>query len=234
MDIDAFFKLTYGLYIVTSKDGDKLNGHISNTVFQVTAEPPQFAVCTNKDNLTTDYINSSRVFAVSILEQKADLKYIGHYGFKTGKEFDKFKDINYKTGKTGSPIVLDKTVAYIDCEVVMQFDVGSHIIFIGKAVDAEIIDESKIPLTYDYYRNVIKGLSPKNSPTYVDKSKLEKVKTPAKELKKYQCAVCGYIYDPEIGDESQGIKPGTPFEDLPFEWICPICGADKDLFEEVR
>src|SRR3989304_5633399 len=101
MNIEAFFKITYGLYIVTSKNENLFNGHISNTVFQVTAEPPQFAVCSNKDNLATDFINKSGVFAVSIIEQDVDLQYIGHYGFKTGKDFNKFQDVNYKLGKTG-------------------------------------------------------------------------------------------------------------------------------------
>jgi len=233
MNIEAFFKITYGLYIVTSKKDDLLNGHISNTVFQVTAEPPQFAVCSNKDNLTTDYIIQSGVFAVSIIEQDVDLQYIGRYGFKSGKDFNKFQYVNYKIGKTGAPIVLDKTVAYFECEVVQTFDVGSHIIFIGKVVDSEIIDESKIPLTYSHYRNVIKGVSPKNSPTYIDKSKLEHEKPALKAGKMYKCQVCGYVYEPEVGDAEQHIKPGTAFEDLTDNWICPVCGATKDMFEEI-
>lgn len=233
MNIEAFFKITYGLYIVTSKNENLLNGHISNTVFQVTAEPPQFAVCSNKDNLTTDFIFQSGVFAVSIIEQDVDLQYIGHYGFKTGKDFNKFQNVNYKIGKTGAPIVLDKTTAYFECEVVQKFDVGSHIIFIGKVIDSEIIDESKIPLTYNHYRNVIKGVSPKNSPTYFDKLKLEKMKPAGKTGKLYKCNVCGYVYEPEVGDVEQHIKPGTAFEDLPDNWVCPVCGANKDMFEEL-
>lgn len=233
MNIEAFFKITYGLYIVTSKNDDLLNGHISNTVFQVTAEPPQFAVCSNKDNLTTDFIVQSGVFAVSIIEQDVDLQYIGRYGFKSGKDFNKFQDVNYKIGKIGAPIVLDKTAAYFECEVVQTFDVGTHIIFIGKVIDSEIIDESKIPLTYNHYRNVIKGVSPKNSPTYIDKSKLEQMKPALNASKMYKCQVCGYVYEPEAGDEEQHIKPGTAFEDLPDNWICPVCGATKDMFEEL-
>ncbi|MBI5326596.1 MAG: flavin reductase [Ignavibacteriae bacterium] len=238
MNLNAFFKITYGLYIVTSKNDEIINGHISNTVFQVTAEPPQFAVCTNKDNLTTDLIKQSGVFAVSIIEQDVDINYIGHFGFKSGKDFNKFQDVNYKIGKTGAPIVLDKTAAYFECEVVQKYDVGSHIIFIGKVIESEIINESKIPLTYNHYRNVIKGVSPKNSPTYIDKSKLEHEKTENKSENKsgkmYKCTVCGYVYEPEVGDAEQHIKPGTAFEDLPDNWICPVCGATKDMFEELR
>ncbi|MCK5764364.1 MAG: flavin reductase, partial [Bacteroidales bacterium] len=102
MDIQSFFKLTYGLYIVSSKDGDKLNGHISNTVFQVSAEPARFAVATHKDNLTTEYIRKSKVFSISVLQQDCDLEFLGPWGFKSGRDVDKFKNTNFKTGKSGA------------------------------------------------------------------------------------------------------------------------------------
>jgi flavin reductase (DIM6/NTAB) family NADH-FMN oxidoreductase RutF/rubredoxin len=231
MNIEAFFKVTYGLFIVSSVDNGKYTGHISNTALQVTADPAGFAICTNKDNLTTDYINKSRVFSISIIQEDVNLEYIGHFGFKSGKDFDKFKDINFRPGKTGAPIVLDKTIAFIECDVINQIDLGTHIMFIGNVVDADVIKSDTNPLTYKYYREVIKGLSPKNSPTFIDHDKLSQIENakPKKEL--YRCEVCGYIYDPEIGDPSLGIRPGTPFDLLPDEWECPICGVGKDLFE---
>ncbi|RLD37042.1 MAG: High molecular weight rubredoxin [Bacteroidetes bacterium] len=235
MDIQSFFKVTYGLYIVASHSGDKLNGHISNTVFQVSADPARFAIATHKDNLTTAYIQKSKVFSISVLQQDCNLEFLGPWGFQTGKEVNKFEQATYKTGKLGAPIVLEKSVAYIDCEVQQEIDTGSHIMFIGLAIDAEVLDPSQPPLTYGYYRDVIKGMSPENAPTYTDKSKLaalEEVKTES-ELKKFQCLVCGYIYDPGQGDPTKGIPPGTAFEDLPDNWKCPICGVGKEDFNSI-
>jgi flavin reductase (DIM6/NTAB) family NADH-FMN oxidoreductase RutF/rubredoxin len=234
MDIKSFFKVTYGLYIVSSHDGDKLNGHVSNTVFQVAAKPARFAIATHKDNLTTDYIKQSRVFSISVLQQDVDLEFLSPWGFNTGRETDKFLQCNYKTGKSGAPIVLDKSIAYIDCEVDSEIDTGTHILFIGQAVDAEIINDKATPLTYAYYRDVIKGLSPENAPTYTEKSKLaESEITDEKGLKKFQCLVCGFIYDPESGDPTKNMPPGTAFEDLPDDWKCPICGVGKEEFKEL-
>lgn len=234
MDIQSFFKVTYGLYIVSSHDGDRLNGHISNTVFQVSAEPARFAIATHKDNLTTDYIRKSRVFSVSVLQQDCDLEFLGPWGFQSGKEVDKFSQITYKTGVSGAPIVLDKSIAYIDCEVQQEIDTGSHILFIGLALDAEVLDPKSPPLTYAYYRDVIKGLSPENAPTYTGKSKLAETEVSTEsELKKFRCLVCGYIYEPAEGDPTRNIPPGSSFDDLPDDWRCPICGVGKEEFKSL-
>jgi flavin reductase (DIM6/NTAB) family NADH-FMN oxidoreductase RutF/rubredoxin len=234
MDKNAFFKISYGLYIVCSKDGQNLNGHISNTVFQVTADPPKFVVATHKDNLTTKYIESSGAFSVSVLQQDVDLEFLGPWGFKSGTELNKFKNIHYKTGKSGAPIVLDKSIAYIDCLVLDKIDTGTHILYVGLVVDSEVLDDSKSPLTYDHYRKVIKGLSPENSPTYMgDKIELAvggQESRPTSKPGRYQCKVCGYIYDPEEGDPHAGVPPGTAFEDIPEDWSCPICGVTKKDF----
>lgn len=237
MDIQAFFKITYGLYIVSSKSADgRFNAHISNTALQVTAEPARFIVCSNKDNLTTDFIAESKLFSVSVLQENVDLNYIGHFGFRSGKKFDKFKDIGYKLGSSGVPIVTEKCVAYIECKVINQVDVGSHILFIGEVIDAQELQNNSNPLTYTYYRNVIKGVSPKNAPTYIDKTKHPDIKENAPKPQKYvyKCMVCGHIYDEEIGDPDNGISPGTKFEDLPEDWNCPVCGVTKDNFEKVE
>jgi len=234
MDIQSFFKITYGLYIISSHDGDQLNGHISNTVFQVSAEPARFAIATHKDNLTTDYIKKSKVFSISVLQQDCDLGFLGPWGFNSGREVNKFENVQYKTGTSGAPIVLDKCIAYIDCEVQDVIDTGSHIMFIGLAVEAEVIDPKSPPLTYGYYRDVIKGLSPENAPTYTDKSKLAQLEVKKEsELKKFQCVVCGYIYDPAEGDPTKNIPPGTAFEDLPDDYTCPICGVGKSEFNSL-
>jgi rubredoxin/flavin reductase (DIM6/NTAB) family NADH-FMN oxidoreductase RutF len=234
MDLHAFFKISYGLYIVSSHDGNNLNGHISNTVFQVTADPPKFAIASHKDNLTTDYIEKSRLFSISVLQEDVDLEFLGPWGFKSGKSIDKFKGREYRTGKSGVPIFLEKTIAWIECEVTDSIDTGTHILFIGKVIDAGVLNDYKLPLTYFHYRNVIKGISPEKSPTFLG-DKLEKIIIPervshSEKPMRYQCTVCGFIYDPEEGDPDSGIAPGTAFEDIPDDWSCPVCGVTKKDF----
>jgi flavin reductase (DIM6/NTAB) family NADH-FMN oxidoreductase RutF/rubredoxin len=228
MNIEAYFKITYGLYIVCSINGNKRNGYISNTVFQVTAEPAQFAVACNKNNFTADLIKQSNVFSISVLERDPKPETISIFGYKSGKDLEKFANFNYKTGKTGAPILLDDSIAWFECEVVQTFDVGSHLVFVGKVIDGDLIDNSKEPLTYAYYREVKKGKSPKNAPTYMAPKSTGEPKTA--KYPEYECPECGYIYEQDKGDSSKGINPGTPFEDLPDKWVCPICGVKKSLF----
>ena len=91
MNLEAFFKVSYGLYIVSAIHDNQKNGHVSNTVFQVTAEPARFAIATNKDNYTTELIEKSNSFSISVLSQDVDLEFLGPWGFKNGKEIDKFE-----------------------------------------------------------------------------------------------------------------------------------------------
>jgi len=163
-------KISYGLYVISSKADEKFNGQIANTVFQITSEPPTVAVSINKENLTHEFINESKVFTISVLSEDATMKFIGNFGFKSGKDINKFKDVNYKIGATNSPIVLDYTVAYLECEVINNLDMGTHTVFIGKVIDAEILNDKK-PMTYDYYHKVKKGKAPKTAPTYISEDK---------------------------------------------------------------
>ncbi|MCX8095527.1 MAG: flavin reductase family protein [Caldisericia bacterium] len=171
MDLTALFKINYGLYIVSSKKDDKYNGQIANAVIQVTAEPPKIAVCLNKNNLTHEYIESSGVFSVSILSKETPLTLIGLFGFKSGRDVDKFKETNFEIGeKTGVPIVKDFTVAYIECKVVDKFDVGTHSIFVGEVLNCGKFNDDE-PMTYAYYHEVKKGKASKNAPTFIKENK---------------------------------------------------------------
>jgi len=233
MNTEAFFKITYGLYIVSSGLGDKKSGYIANTAFQVTAEPPQIAIACNKDNYTSTLIDERGAFSISILKQKASSDLIGLFGYKSGKDIDKFATTKYITGKTGTPIVTDDAIAWFECKLVNKFDVGTHIIYIGEILNNDLLDANGEPLTYDYYRNVKKGKAPKNAPTYVKEAVSETSASPSLGGAKYQCMVCDHIYDPVEGDPDGGIAPGTAFEDIPDDWVCPVCGAAKSDFEMV-
>ncbi len=231
MDKKALYKISYGMYVVSSKKEGKINGQIANTVFQVTAEPAQVSVCINIENLTHQFIQQSKVFTISILGRDTPMKFIGRFGFRSGRELEKFKDIDYKLGITQAPVVIENCLGYLECEVTGSINAETHTIFIGKVLEAQIIKEAD-PLTYAYYYQVKNGRSPKNAPTYIKEDMIESRK--AGKMAKYKCTVCGYIYDPEKGDSSSGISPGTSFEDLPDDWVCPVCGASKDKFERIN
>ena len=225
MDVKALHSISYGLYIISSKSDDKMNAQIANTVIQVCSDPPRISVTINKNNLTHEFIKRSKVFAVSVLGTDASLGFIGSFGFKSGRDVDKFSGIEYKIGTTGAPIILEHVVACMEAEVINELDVGTHTIFVGEVVDSVVLNEGE-PMTYAYYHMVKRGATPKTAPSYV-----EEKKEGEKNMKKYKCTVCGYVYDPEKGDPESDTPPGTAFEDLPDSWTCPVCGASKDEFE---
>ncbi|MEK7375643.1 MAG: flavin reductase family protein [Candidatus Margulisiibacteriota bacterium] len=163
--IEALNKINYVFYIVSSKAGEKLNGQIANTVFQVAAEPAKIAVCINKQNLTHQYISDGNIFSVSILSQEAPMTFIGKFGFKSGRDTNKFEGTGYRARGTGSPVILDHTVGFIEAKVVSSCDVGTHTLFVGEVVDSEVFND-KEPMTYDYYRKYLKGKTPKTAATY--------------------------------------------------------------------
>ncbi len=224
MDPFALYKISYGLYIVSSHKGDLLNGQIANTVSQVTAEPAQVSIALNKLNLTHDYVKESGVFSASVLSQNAAMSLIGTFGFKSGRDINKFEGSEYKIGETGAPILLESSVAFLEARVVSELDVGTHTIFVGEVIDARKLNDHE-PLTYAYYHQIKGGKSPKNAPTYIKEEE-----STESSGEKYRCKTCGYIYDPAVGDPDNGIAPGTPFSELPDDWKCPICSAAKSEF----
>ncbi len=234
LDLESLFNLSYGMCIVSSKKDGRFNGCIVNTVFQIIPEPPMVAVSINRKCLTHEYIADSKVFTVSILAEGTPLEFIGRFGFRTGRDIDKFQEVNYKVGVTGGLIVLDNTVGFIEVEVTESIDIETHTLFIGKITACQIIDEGKTPMTYAYYRDVKHGRTPRTAATYIEKKPKEKSVQGAKNMKKYKCLMCGYIYDPEVGDPDNDVEAGTAFEDLPDDWVCPECGAGKDEFESVE
>lgn len=227
MNLKALYKIGYGVYIVGARKGDKLNAQIANTVFQITSEPPTIAVSINKKNLTHEYIEASQAFSAAVLCQETPLSFIGRFGFKSGRDIDKLDGVNYIIGETKSPIVLENAVSYIEAKVIKEVDMGTHTLFIGQVVNADVLND-KVCMTYEYYHQIKGGTTPKTAPSYI----AEKAEV-ATQMAKYKCLVCGYIYDPEKGDPEGGIKPGTPFDQLPADWKCPICGAGKDQFEKI-
>jgi ferric-chelate reductase [NAD(P)H] len=165
LNMKALFQLSYGLYIVSSHLDGKPNGQIANTFFQATAQPPRLAACLNKENLTHEYVAKSGVFGVSILDQETPFQFIGAFGFKSGKDVNKFENVSYITGVTGVPIVTDNALSYIELKVMGTMDAGTHTLFIGDLANCQVLKEGT-PLTYKYYHEVIKGKTPEKATTY--------------------------------------------------------------------
>lgn len=227
MNRSALHKISYGLYIVTSGRDGKFNGQIANSMFQVTSDPATVAISINKQNYTHELIKLSRKFVVSILSEAAPMTFIGLFGFKSGRDIDKLKNVKTKTAVTQVPVVLENTVSYLEVDVEKDLDCGTHTIFVGSIVDCDVLTDAE-PMTYAYYQKVKGGKSPKTAPTYVKEEPASAPQTAAS----YVCSVCGYVYDPAKGDPDNGVAPGTKFEDLPDSWTCPVCGADKSKFEK--
>lgn len=234
MNPKALHKISYGMYVVSSKKDGKFNGQIANTMFQTTSEPAMIALCLNKKNLTHEFVLASKVVTVSVLSTETPMEFIGRFGFKSGRDGYKFDGVNIKLGVSGAPIVLDNAIAYFEAEVVASMDAQTHTVFLAKILDAEILDENAEPMTYAYYHMVKGGKSPKTAPTYIkEEPKTEEPKPAPKAAAKWECTVCGYVYDPAAGDPDGGIKPGTAFEDIPDSWTCPVCGASKSEFKKL-
>lgn len=233
MDSKLFFKISYGLYVIGSTKDGRINGQIANTMFQISADPPTVAIGINKNNLTHEYISDSKVFSVSILSSSTPLDFIGNFGFKSGRNHDKFASVSFKAGDTGAPILLENTVGYLECQVINSIEVETHTVFIGKVINAEVLSNEE-PLTYAHYQQIKKGTTPSTAPiNYTRGQTMEEGKKEDNKMQKYECSICGYVYDPAVGDPDSGIAPGTAFEDIPEDWVCPVCGVSKDQFQPI-
>jgi len=171
MDKNTLSKLSYGVYIVASGNKERQNAFIATTVMQVTAEPAKIIIACNKNNFTAQLIRESKSFSASVIKQNYKPTTIGTFGFRSGKDFDKFaqcKDFIFGNNSQ-TPIVLEDCMAWFECRLIDEIDVGTHILFVGEVLDAQIIAEDEVPLTYSYYHEIKKGVTAKNAPSYIKK-----------------------------------------------------------------
>jgi flavin reductase (DIM6/NTAB) family NADH-FMN oxidoreductase RutF len=168
MDTLALTKIHYGMFIVTSAFDGKTGGQIANTVFQITSEPATIAVSISKQNNTHFLLENSKKFAVSCLTEETSFEFIGKFGFKSSKDFDKFAGTEFITSPNNIPIVTNFTNAYFETDIISVLDTETHTVFLGKLTNAVILND-KPSMTYDYYHKVKKGLTPKNAPTFIAK-----------------------------------------------------------------
>ena len=212
MDIQAFFKLSYGLYVVSARSGEKKYGCIVNTLQQVTAEPPMLSVAVNKNSVTAKAILDSGRFCGTVLTETADMNLIGTFGFKNSEAVDKFAAFSTKEDENNIPYLTEHAAARYSCEVAGTLDLGTHILIIGKVTEAEILSDEPV-MTYDYYHRVVKGGTPPTAPSYKGNISHK----PAQNAQ-WRCKICGYIYE------------GDP---LPADYVCPIGGKGADKYEKV-
>ena len=165
IDNRALADMSYGLFIVGAVKDGKINAMIANSVFQVTAEPPKIAIALNKQSLTHDYIKETGLFCVQPIAQEAGMVFLGNFGFRTGKNYDKFAKVSYKLSEQGLPIVLENTLSWMAVKVNQTIDLGTHTMFIGPVQDTQIIKEGQ-PLTYTYYQMVLRGKTPRGATTF--------------------------------------------------------------------
>lgn len=209
MDNKAMYKLSYGLFVLTAKDGDKDNGCIINTAIQAASEPNQLSICINKLNYTHYMVKKTGEFTVSILSQDAPFDLFKRFGFQSGRDVNKFDGFDScKRGANGVYYVTEGTNAYISVKVSQEVDLGSHTMFIGEITDMEVLGD--VPsVTYEYYLNNIK---PKPEDTGVAKDGQQEGQVV------WRCKICGYEY---VGEE------------LPADFICPICKHPASDFEKI-
>lgn len=203
--INPLLNIQYGLFVITTCDGGRDNGCISNTVEQVTSQPNRISMSLNKENYTTGLIQRSGRFTVSIISEEADFELFKHFGFQSGRTVDKFADFtDCRRLSNGTLAITRGTNTYLSVDVEQTIDLGTHILFIGRVTEMEALSDAP-SATYNYYQEHIK---PK--PQAVGQTQEGKTI--------WRCVICGYEYEGE---------------ELPEDFICPICKHPASDFEKV-
>ena len=210
MNKNVLRKLSYGVYVVSTKNGDKPTGCIANSIMQVTHDT--IAVSINHDNFTNQCIKNTKKFGISILSVDVNDMVIPVFGFQSGRDVNKFEKM--ESEEIQGLKVLKDSAGYIICDVINQMETETHTIFLGKIAEGDILKD-EIPMTYAYYHQVKKGTSPKAAPTFIEEN------VPKEENKiRYKCGICGYIYEGDITKE-------------PDTYLCPVCKQPKTKFVRI-
>ena len=179
MDKAAMYKLTYGLFVLTTKDGTKDNGCIINTVMQVTTTPNRVIIVVNKQNYTHDMVMKTKEFNVSCISEAADFNLFRHFGFQSGRDVDKTEGKSYPRAENGIIYIPEMTSAYISGKVIAETDLGTHTMFLADVTDAKVLSDAEA-VSYSYYQKNIKP-----APQSVKKTS-------------WVCKVCGYVHEGEV------------------------------------
>ena len=201
MNTNALHNISYGLFVLTAREGEKDNGCIINTFSQLASKPLTVSVSVNKANYTHDMILRTGKFCVSVLTTETPFGLIENFGFKSGRDEEKFfKNPSEKRAGNGVLYLPSCTNAYFACRVTQTLDFESHTVFIAELTEAEVLSDVE-SLTYAYYH---KNVKPKPQKT---------------QTKGWRCKICGYVYEGE---------------ELPEDFICPLCKHPAEDFERIE
>ena len=197
----AMYALSYGLFVLTARRGEKDNGCIINTAMQVTTDPNRIIITVNKTNYTHDMVLETGEFTLSVLSQKAEFSTFQRFGFQSGRDVDKFAGFEEHAvrGDNGIDRVTLGTSAWLSCRVVSTLDLGTHTLFLADVLDGDVLSADP-SVTYTYYQVNIKP-KPQAAPS---------------DKKRWVCTVCGYVYEGDF---------------LPEDFICPLCKHPASDFE---
>lgn len=216
MNLDAMYRLTHGLYVLGAKDGERLVGSIVDAVMQVANKPVAIALSCSNTSYTKSCVEKTGEFSLSVLSRKIDPFVVANFGFQTSRNVDKWANVaHFEDG--GLPF-LEDNLATFRCKVLEKFPLQSNTLFVAEVVAAESKGDDT-PLTYLDYRSYFKQDVMDSFKKYTEQQKGKTMADNAK--KKWVCTVCGYVYDGDV-----------PFEELPDDYVCPLCGVGKDMFEQ--
>ena len=203
MNKKALYSLSYGVFVLAGKAGDKINACITNTCMQVANSPTRVAIAVLNGNYTRELVQEGGVFCLTLLDQSCTMDTIRHFGMQSGRDVDKFAGLDYAVDKNGVPYLPWQSCAYLSCRVLSSQDLGSHTLFIAEVTDGKVLSEHA-PLTYADYQNNVKP-------------KPEK-KQDDRKIVGWRCKICKYVYE---GSE------------LPADFSCPLCGHGPEDFEPI-
>ncbi len=218
MDESALFKLTHGLYVLGAVEGNgRLCGSVVDAVMQVANKPLVIALSCHNNSYTKSVIEQSGKFSLSVLCKNVEPFVVANFGFQSSRDVEKWGNVDYNI-KDGLPY-LKQNLAEISAKVLQTIAYDSNTLFLAEVIDSSNTDCGE-PLTYNNYRDYFKNDVIKSFNDF--KQQKEKEKAMAEDTKKkWVCTVCQYVYDGDV-----------PFEDLPDDYVCPVCGVGKDMFEQ--
>ena len=205
---EAMYKISYGLFVLTTTDGEKQNGCIVNTVSMITENPKRIVVFVNKANYTEELLRKTGIFNVSILTEKTPFDIFRQFGFVSGRDVDKFADKEYPKTENGLNYVAEYANAVLSAKVIDYYDYDTHTLFVAEVTEAKMLSSDK-SVTYEYYQNNIKPKPAASAPAS---------ESAAKKPKAWVCKICGYTHEEE---------------ELPPDFICPWCKHPAEDFEPI-
>lgn len=203
---EAMYKISYGLYMLTTTDGQKQNGCIVNTVSMLTDNPKRIVVFVNKANYSEQLLKKTGIFNVSVLTESAPFDIFKQFGFQSGRDVDKFEGGRYETSENGLYYLPQYANAVLSAKVLNCYDYDTHTLFVAEVTEAKTLNGEK-SVTYEYYQSNIKP-----------KPQMPKAEEPSAKGK-WVCKICGYEHE---------------CDELPADFICPWCKHPAEDFERVN